>query len=87
MQGLIDLGAAADRISIDKVTQKNLEPIMTEAERAKLPGAMVHNAGGDSELTLRIFVKIVLARIQELNNTDGGSRKLRNDFCFIGLDL
>lgn len=87
MHSSIGLGPAADKIDIDKVTQKNLEPLKTEVERAKLPGAMVHNAGGDSELTLRIFIKIVLARIQELNATDGGSRKLRDDFCFIGLDL
>lgn len=87
MRSLTGLGPAADRINIDKVTQKDLEPLQTEAERVKLPGAMVHNAGGDSELTLRIFVKIVLARIQELNNADGGSRKLRDDFCFMGLDL
>jgi len=48
---------------------------------------MIHNAAGDSELTLRIFLAIILARIQELNNKDGGKRSLRDDFCFIGLDL
>jgi len=89
MHSSIGLGPAAERINIDKVTQNNLEAVTpkTEAERAKLPGAMIHNAAGDSELTLRIFVAIVLARIQELNNMDGGKRSLRGDFCFIGLDL
>ncbi|KAH0292916.1 hypothetical protein KCU62_g1614, partial [Aureobasidium sp. EXF-3399] len=81
------LGPAAERINIDKVTQKNLDVRKTEAERASLSGAMIHNAAGDSELTLRIFVAIVLARIQELNNMDGGKRSLRDDFCFIGLNF
>jgi hypothetical protein len=48
---------------------------------------MIHNAGGDAEIILRLFVAMVLLRIKALNDEDGGKRELRDDFCFIGLDL
>jgi len=48
---------------------------------------MKHNAGGDSEITLRLFIEILLQKIHDVNGQDGGQRKLRDDFSFIALDL
>jgi hypothetical protein len=48
---------------------------------------VLHCAGSDSEVTLRIFVAMVLERIEKLNKADDGTREIRGNFCFVGLDL
>ena len=85
--GVTGLGDAADIRNIAKVTQRGLDALPTDTARGNNLAAMIHNAGGDSEITLRLFISAVMRRIQQLNNEDGGTRKLREDFCFIGLDL
>jgi hypothetical protein len=82
-------------MNIDTVTQRDLDSL-PEGQREYDIGAMVHNAGGDSKITLRVFVATILKRIRELYHQDIENdeddqgvemRKLREDFCFIGLDL
>ena len=73
-------------MNIDKITQRQLNAI-EKTERHLNLHPVLHCAGGDSEITLRIFVAVVLLKIKELNDQDNGNRKLRDDFCFIGLDL
>ena len=86
-RSLPGLESAAERFDIDTITQRGLDALRTETEREYQLGAMVHCAGGDSEITLRVFVAVILERIQELDEMDGGSRTIRDDFCFLGLDL
>jgi hypothetical protein len=82
-------------MKIDTVTQLELDTL-PEGQRGYDFGAMVHNASGDSDITLRVFVASILKRIRELYDQDiekyGDDqgveiRRLRDDFCFIGLDL
>jgi hypothetical protein len=86
------LGEAAEMMHIDTVRQRELDDL-TESEREYNLAAMAHCAGGDSEITLRIFIAVVLLRIKELNALAGdgddtdGMRAFRDDFCFIGIDL
>lgn len=60
---------------------------LDEVVRQYQYGAMLHCAGGDSEITLRLFMEILTLKIRALNGQDGGQRKLRDDFAFIALDL
>jgi hypothetical protein len=60
---------------------------MTTSAREYNTDPVLHYAGSDSEITLRIFVAMVLESIEELNKADDGTREIRGNFCFIGLDL
>lgn len=82
----IDLGEGAQKFNIDTVTQTELMDL-PESECNKVLRPIFHCAGGDSEITLRIFVAMVLMRIQELNDEDKGNRKIRDDYCFVAIDL
>jgi ribosomal protein L14 len=47
---------------------------------------MVHSAAGDSEDMLRIFLAVVLGKMQELQRTDGIYREISDECCFLALD-
>ena len=48
---------------------------------------MVHCAAGDSEVTLRIFPAVMVERIRQLERNDGVRRVVREEYCFLALDL
>lgn len=84
--GFPGLKEAAKIMNIGTINQRELDNV-DEVARPYLYGAMLHCAGGDAEITLRLFMEIVMRKIKDLNEEDGGERKLRDDFCFVGLDL
>lgn len=73
-------------MNITTVSQRSLDNV-EEVARAYIYGAMLHCAGGDAEITLRLFMEVIMQKIKDLNDEDEGERKLRDDFCFMGLDL
>ena len=73
-------------MQISTMSQRQLDNLDEEA-RPYHYGAMLHCAGGDAEITLRLFMSIIMLKIDKLNNQDGGQRKIRDDFAFFGLDL
>jgi len=81
-----DLGEAAIIMNVDTISQLEIDGLDDSTREYKF-GAMKHNAGGDSEITLRLFIEILLQKIHDVNGQDGGQRKLRDDFSFIALDL
>jgi len=83
---LTGLREAAAMMQISTVSQRQPDGL-DEVARPYQYGAMLHCAGGDAEITLRLFMEILLQKIRGLNGQDGGQRKLRDDFAFIALDL
>ncbi|KAH0292915.1 hypothetical protein KCU62_g1613, partial [Aureobasidium sp. EXF-3399] len=81
-----NLREAAETLKIATINQRELDNV-EEIARPYVYGAMIHCAGGDSEITLRVFMELVMLKIKDLNDEDEGERKLRDDFCFVGLDF
>ena len=69
---LTGLREATAMMQISTVSQRQLDNL-DEVARQYQYGAMLHCAGGDSEITLRLFMEILTLKIRDLNDQDGGS--------------
>jgi hypothetical protein len=73
-------------MKITALSQRDLDATPV-GERDSILGPLKHCAAGDSEITLRIFMKVLLLSIRGLNAQNANKREIRPDFCFLGLDL
>jgi len=73
-------------VGVAYTTQNELEG-QSEVQRERNEAAVRHCAGGDSHITLCVNVEAILQCIHRLEAADGRTRKIRDDFCFIAIDL
>lgn len=83
---MIGLRDAAIMMDITTITQREINDL-EDYQRQYTTGAMIHCAAGDSEVTLRIFLAVLVERIGQLERKDGVRRVIREEYCFLALDL